>query len=127
MADNLRILVLGGTSFIGRAIAGLALAEGAAVTLFTRGKTGPGLFPQASRLTGDRDTPDYNALSASRDEWDAVVDTTGYLPRHVNPAMDVLGDRVGATCSSPATRSTSSTASAQARPRTPPAGPRSAT
>lgn len=95
MADNLRILVLGGTSFIGRAIAGHALAEGAAVTLFTRGKTGPGLFPPATRLTGDRDAPDYTALSASRDEWDAVVDTTGYLPRHVNPAMDVLGDRIG--------------------------------
>ena len=54
MADSLRLLVLGGTSFIGRAIAGLALAEGAAVTLFTRGRTGPGLFPQANRLTGDR-------------------------------------------------------------------------
>jgi 2'-hydroxyisoflavone reductase len=51
-----RILVLGGTAFVGRAIVADALRAGAEVTLFGRGKTGTGLFPGLTRLTGDRDT-----------------------------------------------------------------------
>jgi 2'-hydroxyisoflavone reductase len=93
-SGTVRILVLGGTSFIGRAIVEQALRGGAEVTLFTRGKTGAGLFPGVPRLAGDRDAADYAALATAA-TWDAVVDTTGYLPRHVGPAMDVLGDRVG--------------------------------
>lgn len=89
----MRILVLGGTSFVGRAIVDDALTTGADVTLFSRGKTGPGLFRQLTRLTGDRDTGDYSALSGGH--WDAVVDVSGYLPRHVGQAMDKLRDRVG--------------------------------
>ncbi|HZE40471.1 MAG TPA: NAD-dependent epimerase/dehydratase family protein [Stackebrandtia sp.] len=89
----MRILLLGGTSFIGRTIAERALREGDAVTLFGRGRTGAGLFPDVPRLIGDRDTDDYGALAAG--EWDAVVDLSGYLPRHVDRAMDALGDRVG--------------------------------
>jgi len=88
-----RILVLGGTAFVGRAIVEDALRAGAEVTLFGRGKTGAGLFPGVPRLTGDRDTGDYAALQAGR--WDAVVDVSGYLPRHVGQAMDALGGRVG--------------------------------
>lgn len=89
----MRVLVLGGTSFVGRAIVGDALRTGAEVTLFSRGRTGPGLFPGAARLTGDRDTGDYTALHRGR--WDAVVDVSGYVPRHVGQAMDALGDRTG--------------------------------
>jgi nucleoside-diphosphate-sugar epimerase len=89
----MRILVLGGTAFAGRAIVADALRSGAQVTLFGRGKTGTGLFPGVSRLTGDRDTGDYAALGAG--EWDAVVDVSGYVPRHVGQAMDALGDRAG--------------------------------
>jgi nucleoside-diphosphate-sugar epimerase len=98
-----RILVLGGTSFVGRAVVEDALHGGAEVTLFGRGKTGPELFPglarligdrdALARLIGDRDAGDYTALNAGR--WDAVVDVSGYVPRHVGQAMDVLGDRVG--------------------------------
>jgi 2'-hydroxyisoflavone reductase len=88
-----RILVLGGTSFVGRAIVDDALATGADVTLFGRGKTGADLFPQLPRLTGDRDTGEVSALREGR--WDAVVDVSGYVPRHVGQAMDALGDRVG--------------------------------
>jgi 2'-hydroxyisoflavone reductase len=95
MSDSLRILVLGGTSFIGRAIVERAVARDADITLFTRGKTEAELFPQVTRLTGDRDGAGYAALAAYRGDWDAVVDTTGYLPRHVVQAMDVLGDRAG--------------------------------
>ncbi|HTS96293.1 MAG TPA: NAD-dependent epimerase/dehydratase family protein [Streptosporangiaceae bacterium] len=89
----MRILVLGGTAFVGRAIVADALRTGADVTLFGRGQTGAGLFPGVTRLTGDRDTGDYAALRAGR--WDAVVDVSGYVPRHVGQAMDALGERAG--------------------------------
>jgi nucleoside-diphosphate-sugar epimerase len=88
-----RILVLGGTSFVGRAIVEDALRTGAEVTLFGRGRTGTDLFPGVARLIGDRDTGDYAALGTGR--WDAVVDSSGYVPRHVGQAMDALGDRAG--------------------------------
>lgn len=89
----MRLLVLGGTSFVGRAIVEEAVRRGAAVTLFGRGRTGRDLFPQVPRRIGDRDTGDYAALGEG--SWDAVVDVSGYVPRHVGQAMAVLGDRVG--------------------------------
>ncbi|AXI80891.1 NAD-dependent epimerase/dehydratase family protein [Peterkaempfera bronchialis] len=89
----MRILVLGGTSFVGRAIVDDALRTGAEVTLFGRGRTGTDLFPGVPRRIGDRDTGDYAALRDG--SWDAVVDVSGYVPRHVGQAMEVLGDRVG--------------------------------
>jgi 2'-hydroxyisoflavone reductase len=89
----MRILVLGGTSFVGRAIVEQALTGGHEVTLFGRGRTGAELFPAVERRTGDRDTGDYAALAG--DAWDAAVDVSGYLPRHVGQAMDGLGERIG--------------------------------
>ncbi|TSB37253.1 NAD-dependent epimerase/dehydratase family protein [Streptomyces benahoarensis] len=89
----MRILVLGGTSFVGRALVEDALRVGADVTLFGRGRTGPELFPGVPRRIGDRDTGDHTALREGA--WDAVVDVSGYVPRHVGQAMDALGDRVG--------------------------------
>jgi 2'-hydroxyisoflavone reductase len=89
----MRVLVLGGTSFVGRAVVSDALGWGAEVTLFGRGRTGPGLFPGVPRRVGDRDTGDYTVLRAG--SWDAVVDVSGYVPRHVGQAMQTLGDRVG--------------------------------
>jgi nucleoside-diphosphate-sugar epimerase len=89
----MRILVLGGTAFVGRAIVEDALRTGQEVTLFGRGKTGTDLFPELTLLRGDRDTGDYAALRDGT--WDAVVDVCGYVPRHVGQAMDALGDRAG--------------------------------
>src|SRR5579859_1951033 len=89
----MRILVLVGTSFVGRAIVESAVHQGHEVTLFHRGRTGADLFPGIDRRIGDRDTGDYSALLDG--EWDAVADVSGYLPRHVGQAMAVLGDRVG--------------------------------
>jgi 2'-hydroxyisoflavone reductase len=89
----MRILILGGTSFVGRAIVSDALEHDADVTLFSRGKTGTDLFPGVERRIGDRDTGDYRALSQG--EWDAVVDVSAYQTKEVDEAMDVLGDRVG--------------------------------
>jgi 2'-hydroxyisoflavone reductase len=89
----MRLLVLGGTVFVGRAIVADALRSGAEVTLFGRGKSGGDLFPGVPRLVGDRDTGDYAALRDG--SWDAVVDVSGYVPRHVGQAMDALGGRAG--------------------------------
>lgn len=89
----MRILVLGGTSFVGRAIVEELLRRGHDVTLFGRGKTGSELFAGVERRIGDRITGDYSSLADG--SWDAVADVSGYVPRHVGQAMDALGDRVG--------------------------------
>jgi 2'-hydroxyisoflavone reductase len=88
----MRILIIGGTAFVGRHIAQAALDAGHQLTLFHRGRTGPGLFPQAAHLTGDRDL-DLHALRAGR--WDATVDVCGYLPRQVESLAEVLDGRGG--------------------------------
>ena len=80
----MRTLVLGGTSFVGRAIVERLLDAGDEVVLYGRGRTGADLFPEAERRTGDRDAGDYSSLAGS--VWDAVVDVSGYVPRHVREA-----------------------------------------
>lgn len=89
----MQILVLGGNGFVGRAIVEDALAHGAEVASFSRGKSGTPLPAQVTELIGDRETGDYDALRTG--EWDAVVDLSGFRTRDVDQAMDVLGDRVG--------------------------------
>ncbi|MCU1591688.1 MAG: NAD-dependent epimerase/dehydratase family protein [Frankiales bacterium] len=89
----MKLLVLGGTSFVGRAIVDDALASGHTPTLFSRGKTGTELFPDLERRTGDRDSGDYASLAEG--SWDAVIDVSGYIPRHVRDAAAALDDRVG--------------------------------
>ena len=88
----MRLLILGGTSFVGRAVVEAARRDGHDVTIFNRGRTRPELFPGVTRLTGDRDTGDYRALDG---EWDAVVDVNAYVPRHVREVTEALGDRIG--------------------------------
>ena len=88
----LRLLLLGGTKFLGRAVAEAALATGHELTLFNRGETNPELFPEAEKLRGDRDG-DLAALEGR--EWDAVVDPSGFVPRVVGASADLLADAVG--------------------------------
>jgi 2'-hydroxyisoflavone reductase len=88
-----KILVLGGTSFVGRAIVEEALARGDGLTLFSRGRTGTDLFPDVPRLVGDRATGDYAALDGT--DWDAVVDVSAYVPRQVAQAAGTLGGSTG--------------------------------
>ena len=88
----MRILIIGGTAFVGRYIALAAIDAGHDVTLFHRGKTGPGLFPEAEHLTGDRDE-DLAALAAG--QWDATVDVCAYFPRQVRSLAAALGGRGG--------------------------------
>ena len=89
----MRLLLLGGTGFVGRHITEAALAAGHDVTLFNRGQTNAGLFEGATRLTGDRESGDLSALGAG--EWDAVVDVNAYTPRRVRESIEALRGRVG--------------------------------
>src|SRR5262245_27564602 len=86
-----RILVLGGTGFIGPAIVRAARARGHEVTLFNRGRTNPGLFPDVEQILGDREG-DLGRLGGRR--WDAVIDTWARLPRLVRQAAERLRDQV---------------------------------
>jgi 2'-hydroxyisoflavone reductase len=88
----MRILVIGGTAFVGRHIAEAAIAAGHDVTLFHRGQTGAELFPQATHLTGDRNS-DLSALAGGR--WAATIDVCGYLPRQVRTLAEALDGRGG--------------------------------
>jgi 2'-hydroxyisoflavone reductase len=83
----MRLLVLGGTLFAGRAVVDAALARGHDVTLFNRGRTNPDLFPEADHLRGDR-TRDLSPLAGRT--WDAVVDTSGYQPEVVRASVAAL-------------------------------------
>ena len=73
--------------FLGRAIAAEALARGHELTLFNRGTTNPQLFPEAERIRGDR-KHDLGALAGRT--WDAVIDTSGYLPPDVRTSAELL-------------------------------------
>ena len=89
----MRLLVLGGTRFLGRGVVDAALATGDEVTTLTRGVSGsPPDGVEA--LHGDRTTTDGRVLLAGRD-WDVVVDTSGYVPVVVGAGAKVLADRVG--------------------------------
>jgi 2'-hydroxyisoflavone reductase len=87
-----KLLVLGGTKFLGRHVVDAALAGGHDVTIFTRGETNPELFPEVEHLHGDRDG-DLEALKGGA--WDGVVDTSGYVPRIVRQSAELLRDSVG--------------------------------
>lgn len=89
----MRLLVLGGTSFVGRHIVAAALARDQQATIFNRGQTNPDLFPSVERRRGDRSVSDLAALE--RGEWDAVIDVSALLPRMVREAAGMLAGRVG--------------------------------
>ena len=90
-ARPLSILVLGGTGFLGPALVESARARGHAVTLFNRGKTNPGLFPDVEQLHGDRDGM-LQALAGRK--WDVAIDTSGYVPRIVRMSAELLAPAV---------------------------------
>ena len=83
----MRILIIGGTRFVGRHIVEAALERGHEVTLFNRGKSNPGLFPQVENITGDREK-DLDKLQGRI--WDTAVDVVGYLPRLVRLSAQSL-------------------------------------
>jgi 2'-hydroxyisoflavone reductase len=88
----MRILIMGGTAFVGRHLAQAAVDAGHDVTLFHRGQTGAGLLPQATHLTGDRN----ESLTALADgSWDATIDVNAYVPRQVQSLAGALDGRGG--------------------------------
>ncbi len=89
-----KILIMGGTGFLGPALVDAARKRGHTLTLFNRGKTRPGLFSEAEieQLHGDRDGK-MEALAGDR-RWDVVIDTSGYVPRIVKQSVDLLAPRV---------------------------------
>jgi 2'-hydroxyisoflavone reductase len=88
----MRILVIGGSSFLGRHIVERAIEREHTVTLFNRGETNPHAFPGLEHIQGDRNT-DLSGLRGA--EWDATVDMCGYVPRHVRTLLGELGARTG--------------------------------
>jgi 2'-hydroxyisoflavone reductase len=88
----MRVLVLGGTIFVGRHVVEAALARGDEVTIFHRGRHGADLYPEIERLAGDRDG-DLSVLAGR--EWDVVVDTSCYFPRQARASAEALVGRVG--------------------------------
>jgi 2'-hydroxyisoflavone reductase len=90
-SPKLRVLILGGTGFLGPHFVEALQAGGHAVTLFNRGKSNPGLFKHLETLIGDRDGK-LDALKGH--DWDVVIDDSGYVPRHVKLSADLLKDHV---------------------------------
>ncbi len=88
----MRILVIGGSRFLGRHIVSQALDRGHAVTLFNRGVSDAGAFPEAELIRGDRNT-DLSGLTGR--EWDATVDVCAYVPRQVRSLLEALGGAGG--------------------------------
>jgi len=87
----MKLLVLGGTRFLGRHFVAQALARGHDVTLLHRGRSGATLFPEAEHRIGDRN---FDLAVLDRGRWDAVLDTSAYVPRHVRSVTEKLDHRV---------------------------------
>jgi len=87
-----RLLVLGGTRFVGRHVVEAALARGYELTLFNRGRSAPDLFEGIELLRGDRGG-DLEALRGGG-PWDAAIDLSGYELAHVSASSLALADRV---------------------------------
>lgn len=86
----MKLLILGGTRFLGRHLVNSARVRGHEVTLFNRGKTNPDLFRKVKTIRGDREK-DLNQLEG---QWDAVIDTCGYVPRIVKLSAEALKEKV---------------------------------
>jgi 2'-hydroxyisoflavone reductase len=87
----LRVLILGGTGFIGPHMVRNLLAGGHTVTLFNRGRTNTHLFPEVEKLVGDRNGQ-LDALEGRT--WDAVIDNSGYFVSHVRQSVELLAGAV---------------------------------
>jgi 2'-hydroxyisoflavone reductase len=87
----MKLLIIGGTVFLGRHLVEAARERGHQITLFNRGQHNPDLYPDIEKLRGDRDG-DLSTLRGLR--WDAAIDTCGYVPRVVRASAELLADAV---------------------------------
>lgn len=83
----MKLLIIGGTRFLGRALVDEAITAGHEITLFNRGQSNPDLYPDIEQIHGDRGG-DLAALGGRR--WDAAIDTCGYVPRVVRASAEFL-------------------------------------
>jgi len=90
-APSQRVLIFGGTGFIGPHFVDTLRAAGHQLTLFNRGRRNPGLFPDVETLIGDRNGQ-VDALKGR--DWDVVIDDSGYLPKQVKLTAELLKDHV---------------------------------
>ncbi len=88
----MKLLILGGTQFLGRHIVSQAIAKNHDVTLFNRGLSDPKLFTEVEHIQGDRNN-DLSILNGRA--WDAVIDTCGYFPEQTAASSNLLKDKVG--------------------------------
>ena len=86
----MKILILGGTIFLGKHLVNSAQKKGHEVTLFNRGKHNPDWFPNVEKLKGDRDG-DFESLKGRT--FDAVIDTSGYVPRIVKLSAEFMKNK----------------------------------
>lgn len=94
-AAKKRILILGGTGFLGPATVEVVRKRGHELTLFNRGKTRPGLFPDIEQLHGDRDPDKGGGIKAlAGRKWDVVIDNSAYYPRHVSASAKLLAPNI---------------------------------
>ena len=87
----MKLLILGGTRFLGRHFVEIALKKGYEVTLFNRGKANPSLFPQAKKLIGDRKS-DFRQIT---DNFDVILDTSGFFPKNLEYITSYLKGHAG--------------------------------
>lgn len=94
----MKILILGGTNFIGPHMVDAAHARGHSVTVFNRGQTEKrkgALKGEVERLTGDRDPDKGEGLkSLNGKSWDAVIDTSGFVPRIAKASAELLAPNI---------------------------------
>lgn len=86
----MKLLILGGSLFLGRVLVETALLAGHDITLFNRGQTQPELFQQVTKLRGNRRSGELDALTGQT--WDAVIDTSGYEPGVVRQSAELLAN-----------------------------------
>ena len=91
----MKILVLGGTHFIGKAFVEHLLSEDAGedITLFNRGMTNAAVFPDLQQIRGDRETSDLDKVLTQ--DWDCIVDVNGYYPNTLEKFIPKLKGKIG--------------------------------
>ena len=91
----MRILILGGTQFVGRHVVETLIYQGHEVTLVNRGKTAPNLFQSARRIVCDRGQAEFNSALKNETGFDAVVDFCAYYPADVERLLPILPGLTG--------------------------------
>lgn len=88
-----KILILGGTGFVGRILTEELLKLDYVITLFNRGRRNPGIFPEVKKLKGDRETEDIKQIASG--EWDTVIDFSGMQPGNIEEILELLNGKIG--------------------------------